>query len=155
MRLFCANCNLPQDRRIHLLSNIGLSERSLHFESILEPRFKIWIVEKKKFCCDILISRFLARMTSSVIYCWSLGLRFLNRKTKLKTVAKFRSNLFQVENRVGSIICSDNVREISRVANTCFEEFSGALSCLVEKNAGAVIHLAGISSGLRLRVPWR
>ena len=128
------------DRRIPLLSNIGLSERILHFESILEPRFRAWIVEKKKFCCEILIS--------------SLGLCFLIRKSKLKTVAKVRSNLFQVENRVGSIICSDKLREISCVANTCFEEFSAALSCLVERNAGAVSHLAVISSGLRPRVPW-
>ena len=56
LRLSGANCNLPHDRRIPLLSNIGLSERILHFESILEPRFRALIVEKKKFKCDILIS---------------------------------------------------------------------------------------------------
>ena len=115
-RLSGANCNLPHDRRIPLLSNIGLSERILRFESILDPRFRAWIVEKKKFCCDILISQFLARMTSSVIYCWSLGLWFLIRKTELKTVAKVRSNFFQVQNHVGSIICSDRLREISCAA---------------------------------------
>ena len=141
-------------RRTPLLSNIGLSKRILHFESILEPRFSFWILEKKKFYCDILISRFLARMTSSVTYCWSLGFCFLIRKTKLKTVAKIRSNLFQFVNRVESITCSDKLREDSCVANRFFEEFSGTLSCLVEKNAGAVSHLAGLSFGLRPRFPW-
>ena len=41
------NCNHPHQRRIPLLSNIGLSERILHFASILEPRFRAWIVAKK------------------------------------------------------------------------------------------------------------
>ena len=72
----------------------------------------------------------------------------------MKTVAKVSSNLFQVENRVESIICCDKLREISCVNNTCFEEFSGTLSCLVERKAGAVSYLPGIWSGLRPRVLW-
>ena len=73
---------------------------------------------------------------------------------QIEDVAKVRSNLFQFENRVESIICSDKLREVSCVANTCFQEFSWTLSCFVERNAGVVSHLDGFSSGLRPRVPW-
>ena len=72
----------------------------------------------------------------------------------MKTVAKVRSKLFQIEKRVVSIICSDKLREISCVAKTCFEEISGALSCLVERNSGAVSHLDVISCLWKPRVPW-